>query len=76
MKECSAFDAFERMERKVDETEARADAIAEIAADSGDTKLEDEFAELQMKDSLDDDLAALKTKVAKGTESDDEKSEA
>ena len=71
MKESSAFDAFERMEQKVDETEARADAVAEMAEDSADTKLEDEFAELETKNSVDDDLAALKAKVGKGTSSSD-----
>ena len=62
LKDSSAFETFDRMEQKVDDTEARADAAAEMAADS-DASLEDEFAELEKEGSLDDELAALKQKV-------------
>jgi len=63
LKDSSAFETFERMEQKVDDTEARADAAAEMAADS-DISLEDEFAELEKEGGLDDELAALKQKIA------------
>jgi len=63
LKDSSAFETFERMEQKVDEIEARADAAAEMAADS-DVTLEDEFAELEQEGSVDDELAALKQKIS------------
>ena len=62
MKDKSAFAAFDRMEAKVGETEARADAAAEIAELSHNS-LEEEFAALE-KGSVDDDLAALKAKLS------------
>jgi phage shock protein A len=61
IKDGSAFDTFDRMAEKVDEIEARADAAAEMT-DMETDKLEDKFAELESS-NLDDDLAALKTKV-------------
>ena len=64
MKQSSAFETFERMEQKVGDMEAKADAAAEMA-DFEKDKLEDEFAELETKGSVDDDLAALKAKVGK-----------
>ena len=67
MKDSSAFNAFDRMERKVGDIEARADAAAEMADLESDT-LEDEFAKLETRDSVDDDLAALKTKLGKETD--------
>ncbi len=69
MKENTAFDAFERMEQKVDDAEASADALVEMAADSTDAKLEEEFAQLEGTSSVDADLAALKAKVTKDTSS-------
>lgn len=68
MKDNSAFSAFERMEQKIDDMEARADAAEEMAADFGDDKLEDEFAELTKTSSVNDDLAALKAKLTTETE--------
>jgi phage shock protein A len=65
MRENSAFGAFERMEDKINDMEARADAAEELSEDFSDTKLEDEFAELAKKDSVDDDLAALRAKLGK-----------
>ncbi|MCZ6677326.1 MAG: PspA/IM30 family protein [Candidatus Poribacteria bacterium] len=62
MKDNSAFASFERMEAKVGDMEARADAAAEMAEMSRDP-LEDEFAALETG-SVDDDLAALKAKVS------------
>jgi phage shock protein A len=43
----SAFDTFDRMARKVDELEARADASAELADLSKSSSLEKEFAQLE-----------------------------
>ncbi len=63
LKDSNAFDSFARMEEKVEEVEARADAAAEMA-ETEDIKLEDQFAELEKEGSLDDDLAALKSKIS------------
>ena len=68
MKDSSAFDTFDRMEQKVGDMEARADAAAEMADLEKDT-LEDEFAALETKGNVDDDLAALKAKLGNGSES-------
>ena len=56
------------MEQKVGDMEARADAAAEMADLEKDT-LEDEFAALETKGNVDDDLAALKAKLGNGSES-------
>jgi phage shock protein A len=69
MKDSSAFDTFNRMEEKVGDMEARADAAAEMA-DFEKDPLEDEFAALETKGNVEDDLAALKAKVGNGNESD------
>jgi len=63
MRDRSAFEGFDRMEEKVADLEARADAAAEMA-ETEDVKLEDQFAELEKEGSVDDELAALKVKVA------------
>lgn len=68
MKDSSAFDTFDRMEQKVGDMEARADAAAEMADFEKDS-LEDEFAALEKTGNVEDDLAALKAKVGNGTES-------
>lgn len=68
MKDSSAFDTFDRMEQKVGDMEARADAAAEMA-DFEQDSLEDEFAALETKDNVEDDLAALKSKLGNGNES-------
>lgn len=68
MKESSAFDTFDRMEQKVGDMEARADAAVEMADFEKDS-LEDEFAALETKGNVEDDLAALKAKVGNGNES-------
>lgn len=60
-----AFNTFERMKRKVEEQEARAEAAREIAEETGDAKLEKQFAELG-KSSIDDELAKLKSQLASG----------
>ena len=68
MKDSSAFDTFDRMEQKVGDMEARADAAAEMADFEKDS-LEDEFAALEKTNNVEDDLAALKAKVGNGNES-------
>lgn len=69
MKDSGAFDTFDRMEQKVGDMEARADAAAEMADFERDP-LEDEFAALETKGNVEDDLAALKAKLGNGNESD------
>lgn len=54
---------LERMERKIREQEARADATAEMAEDK--TSVEDEFAKLGDDQQVEDQLAALKAKMGK-----------
>ena len=54
---------LERMERKIREQEARADANAEVAESK--TSVDDEFAKLGADAQIEDQLAALKTKMAK-----------
>jgi len=61
-----AFDTFERMKRKVDEEEAKAQAAEEMATNSEDATLDKQFAELE-KASVDDELAKLKSQMS-GTE--------
>ena len=64
MQKNNAFSTFDRMNAKVDEYEAKADAAAEMSAEFGDEdKLEAEFAALKTNTNVDDDLAALKAKV-------------
>jgi len=60
-----AFNTFERMQKKVEDQEARAEAAEEIAEETGDTKLEKEFAELE-KSGVDDELAKLKAQMGGG----------
>ena len=68
MKDSSAFDTFERMEQKVGDMEARADAATEMA-DLEKDPLEDEFAALEKTSNVEDDLAALKAKLGNEDES-------
>lgn len=62
MTDKSAFEGFDRMEEKVADMEAQADAATEMA-ETEDVKLEDQFAELEKEGSVDDELAALKSKM-------------
>jgi phage shock protein A len=57
-----AFDTFERMKRKVDDEEAKAEAAEEMAT-SGEASLDKEFADLE-KSSVDDELASLKAQMS------------
>jgi phage shock protein A len=68
MRDGSAFDTFNRMAEKVDEMEARADAAVEMAK-TEEVKLEDQFAELEKEGNLNDDLAALKARIAAESQS-------
>lgn len=61
MRDSSAFEAFERMNQKVDEIEAKADAAADMVA-TEDASLEEAFADLD-KNDIDDELEALKAKL-------------
>ena len=72
MKDGSAFRTFDRMAEKVDVMEAKAEAAAEMA-DFNEDKLEAEFAKLETKTTVDDDLVALKAKLGKSTPSDEAK---
>jgi phage shock protein A len=59
----SAFDAFERVAEKIEESERKALAAAEVTESlSGDT-LETEFKQLETGDDLDHRLAALKKQM-------------
>ena len=56
----SAFDKFDRMEEKVEEIEAQAQAMTELAADGA--ALEEEFEDMSDKEAIEDELANLKAK--------------
>jgi phage shock protein A len=58
----SAMGAFERMEEKVLQMEARSQAAAELASDS----LEGQFAQLESGSDVDDELAAMKAQLLGG----------
>ncbi|MGD1851220.1 MAG: PspA/IM30 family protein [Cyanophyceae cyanobacterium] len=61
----SAMAAFERMEEKVMEMEARTDA----AADLGGASLESQFAALESSGNVDDELEAMKAQMLGGSSS-------
>jgi len=56
----SAFATFDRMEQKVMEIEAQADAAVELETES----LDDQFKALEAGSDVDDELAALKAKLS------------
>jgi phage shock protein A len=62
MNTSSAMSAFERMEEKVLQLEARSQAAAEL----GGADLESQFAALESGSSVDDELAALKAQMIGG----------
>lgn len=62
-----AFDTFDRMKRKVEDEEARAEAAEEIATGSEEATLDRQFADLE-KAGVDDELAKLKAQLSGGTE--------
>ena len=60
----SSFDTFDRMEQKVDQIEAEAEAMKELGAVTADQKLEDKFKELEAADTSSDKLLEdLKAKM-------------
>ncbi len=61
-----AFSKFDKLEEKVEKTEAEAEAFAQLAGEN--TSLEDEFKALETGSSADSDLAALKAQLGVGTE--------
>lgn len=58
----SAFETFERMEQKVLQKEAEAEAAVDINAEISGLNLEEQFAKLD-KSSLDGDLAELRSRM-------------
>lgn len=60
----SAFDTFERMSDRVTQLEAEAEATAEISGALPEASLESQFKALEASSGVDDQLAALKQKMA------------
>ncbi len=60
----SAFDTFERMSDRVTQIEAEAEATAEIGGALPEASLESQFKALEASTGVDDDLAALKSKMS------------
>lgn len=58
----SAFEAFERMERKVEEMEAQAEAVKELVVEAEEEDLEKKFRELE-RPSVDEELERLKAEL-------------
>lgn len=63
----SAFETFERMEQKVLQKEAEAEAAVDINAELSGLNLEEQFAKLDTT-SLDGDLAELRSRMGMATE--------
>lgn len=61
MSDSSAFNAFDRMQDRILDTEAEAEALSEMRQPS----LEDELDALNKKDEIDDELAKLKARLKK-----------
>jgi phage shock protein A len=59
----SAFDTFERMEEKIDQIEAEADAASELAEEYSGDVLAHKFGKLEATFDAEDDLTALKQKM-------------
>lgn len=68
----SAFDTFERMSDRVTQIEAEAEATAEIGGALPEASLESQFKALAAS-SVDDELAALKKKMALAASEDERK---
>lgn len=60
----SAFDTFERMSDRVTQIEAEAEAVSEISGALPEASLESQFKALEASSGVDDDLSALKSKMA------------
>jgi phage shock protein A len=63
LKDNSAFDQFDRLEKKVDRIEAEAEAGVELAEEYTGDRLAQQFRELEQNSGVDDDLVAMKRKM-------------
>ncbi len=63
LNDTSAFDAFSRMEEKIDRVEAEAQAHAELAEEQTGDTLSGKFADLEAQSGAEDALSALKAKM-------------
>ena len=63
LSDTSAFDAFNRMAEKIEESERRSLASAEVAEALTGDSLEDEFRQLETGDDMDSRLLALKREM-------------
>lgn len=63
LSDTSAFDTFSRMEEKVNQLEAKADAEAELNNELSGKSLDDDFKKLEAESNVQDKLAALKAKM-------------
>ena len=61
--ENSAFEAFARMEQKIEQAEAEAEAHTEIASEMGAGALDHRFAQLEAQHGADEELEALKQRL-------------
>lgn len=68
MSDTSAFDAFDRMEGRITEMEAHAEASAELSQDLAGDDLSAQFEELEAGHGGDEALEALKAKMGMGQE--------
>ncbi|MCE2503195.1 MAG: PspA/IM30 family protein [Chlorobi bacterium] len=60
-----AFSKFDKLEQKVEKSEAEAEAFTQLAGEN--TSLEDEFKALGASSAADDELAALKAQLGMGS---------
>jgi phage shock protein A len=60
-----AFSKFDKLEQRVEKTEAEADAFAQLAGEN--TSLDDQFRQLGTSSAADDELAALKAQLGTGS---------
>ena len=66
LKESSAFETFNRLEKRIDQAEAEADAEAELGREMSGSTVKQRFDDLERDASADDALAALKQKMGIG----------
>jgi phage shock protein A len=62
-----AFSKFDKLEQRVEKTEAEADAYAQLAGEN--TSLEDQFKQLGASSAADDELEQLKAQLGMGSSS-------
>ena len=60
------FSSFERFREKIEREESEAEAHEEIAGSSAPS-LEESFAKLERRETIEDELQALKKKLGKGS---------